>query len=50
MLRDVDFAIMRTLTIIFGIVAVFALAGFTAKTYQNSAICDTAECPASECP
>jgi hypothetical protein len=42
---------MRTLTVVFGIMAVLALAGFAAKaTYQNSAICDTADCPASECP
>lgn len=45
MLRDETSKIMRTITIIFGNVAVLALAGFTAKT-----ICDTADCPASECP
>ena len=50
MLREETSKIMRTITIIFGNVAVLALAGFTAKTYQNGAICDTADCPASECP
>ena len=42
---------MRTLTVIFGIIAVLALAGFAATgTFRNAAICDTADCPASECP
>ena len=42
---------MRAVTIIFGVVAVLALAGFVTKgTDPKAAICDTAECPAFECP
>ncbi|HEY5812303.1 MAG TPA: hypothetical protein VIT23_06600 [Terrimicrobiaceae bacterium] len=42
---------MRTLVVIFGTVVVLALAGFaTTESYRNAAICDTGDCPASECP
>jgi hypothetical protein len=43
--------IMRALVIIFGAVAALALVGFSATgSYRNAAICDTADCPAPECP
>jgi hypothetical protein len=36
---------------IFGTILVLALAGFAATgSHRNAAICDTADCPASECP
>jgi hypothetical protein len=42
---------MRTITIILGVVAVLALAGFVVRgTHQKAAIRDTADRPASECP
>ena len=47
----VPVVIMRTLVIIFGTIVVLALAGFAATGhFRNAAICDTADCPASECP
>jgi hypothetical protein len=47
----VPITLMRTLIIIFGTVVVLALAGFAATGgYRNAAICDTADCLASECP
>ena len=45
------FFTMRTIVTILGVIAVFAFAGFIVKgTHQKAAICDTADCPASDCP
>jgi hypothetical protein len=43
--------IMRVIVTILGVIAILAFAGFVVKgTHQKAAICDTADCPASECP
>jgi hypothetical protein len=41
---------MRALLLIFGLIVVLALGAFAAKaTQRTAAVCDTPDCPASEC-
>ena len=51
--RHVDLVvrIMRAIAIIFGVVTALALAGFMTKVaHHRPALCETGDCPTSDCP